>query len=53
MSTAGWHAVAHGHIFELTLVWGDDMTPSKMQKFAYVALLVLMTGVASGLLGGL
>ncbi len=29
------------------------MTPSTFQKFAYVALLVLMTGVASGILGGL
>ncbi len=29
------------------------MTPNTMQKFAFVALLVLMTGVAAGLLGGL
>ncbi len=29
------------------------MTPSTMQKFAYVALIVVMTGVAAGLLGGL
>lgn len=29
------------------------MTPSTFQKLAYVALLLLMTGVASGILGGL
>ncbi len=29
------------------------MTPNTMQKLVFVALLVLMTGVAAGLLGGL
>ncbi len=29
------------------------MTPTAFQKVAYVALLLLMTGVAAGLLGGL
>lgn len=29
------------------------MTPTSLQKFSYAALLVLMIGVASGLMGGL
>ncbi len=29
------------------------MTPTTFQKIAYVALLLLMLGVASGLMGGL
>lgn len=29
------------------------MTPTPIQKVAYLALLLLMTGVAAGLLGGL
>ncbi|ABG31595.1 hypothetical protein RD1_1991 [Roseobacter denitrificans OCh 114] len=32
---------------------GDQMRPTTLQKTAYIALLLLMIGVASGLMGGL
>lgn len=32
---------------------GTAMTPTGLQKFAYVALIVLMIGTASGLLGSM